>query len=87
MVVDCESGPVRLGLAAGLALALGAEYLDLGGLSAGGPALQARARARPAAGLSAELLAGSVRGWRAGQDEGRWPECRREYRRPSPTTG
>jgi magnesium chelatase subunit D len=46
VVVDCESGPVRLGLAAGLAQALGAEYLTLGG-------------------LSAESLAGSVRGRRA----------------------
>jgi magnesium chelatase subunit D len=34
VVVDCESGPVRLGLAAGLAQALGAEYLTLDGLSA-----------------------------------------------------
>ena len=56
VVVDCESGPVRLGLAASLAESLGAEYLSLNGLSAVG---------RP--GLSAEGLAGSVRGWRAGQ--------------------
>jgi len=49
VVVDCESGPVRLGLAARLAQALGAEYLNLGSLSAGGP------------GLSAEKLADSVR--------------------------
>jgi magnesium chelatase subunit D len=54
VVVDCESGPVRLGLAAGLAQALDAEYLNLGGLSASH---------RP--GLSAERLADSVRGWRA----------------------
>jgi magnesium chelatase subunit D len=53
VVVDCESGPVRLGLAAGLAQALGAEYLNLGHLSAGGP------------GLSAENLANSVRDRRA----------------------
>jgi magnesium chelatase subunit D len=53
VVVDCESGPVRLGLAAGLAQALGAEYLKLGSLSAGGP------------GLSAEKLADSVRDRRA----------------------
>jgi magnesium chelatase subunit D len=65
VVIDCESGPVRLGLAAGLALALGAEYLDLGGLAAGAPGPRGAA-AGPA--LSAELLAGSVRGWRAGQD-------------------
>jgi magnesium chelatase subunit D len=53
VVVDCESGPVRLGLAVGLAQALGAEYLNLGRLSAGGP------------GLSAEKLADSVRDRRA----------------------
>jgi len=38
VVVDCESGPVRLGLAAALAATLGAQHLtldDLGGLSAG----------------------------------------------------
>jgi magnesium chelatase subunit D len=38
VVVDCESGPVRLGLAAALAGNLGAQHLtldDLGGLSAG----------------------------------------------------
>jgi magnesium chelatase subunit D len=35
VVVDCESGPVRLGLAAVLARVLGAEYLSLDGLSAG----------------------------------------------------
>jgi magnesium chelatase subunit D len=34
VVVDCESGPVRLGLAADLAQALGAEYLNLDSLSA-----------------------------------------------------
>jgi magnesium chelatase subunit D len=34
VVVDCESGPVRLGLAVGLAQALGAEYLTLARLSA-----------------------------------------------------
>ena len=34
VVVDCESGPVRLGLAVGLAQTLDAEYLPLGGLSA-----------------------------------------------------
>ncbi len=33
VVVDCESGPVRLGLAGTLAEALGAEYLSLGDLS------------------------------------------------------
>jgi magnesium chelatase subunit D len=60
VVVDCESGPVRLGLAAGLAQALGAEYLSLGSLSAGGASA-----ARAGDGLSAEKLADSVRGWQA----------------------
>ena len=88
VVVDCESGPVRLGLAAGLAHALGAEYLSLGSLSASAPAA-AGARGEP--GLSAERLADSVRGWQASRvtaTAGRWPErCRREYRRPYRTTG
>jgi magnesium chelatase subunit D len=68
VVVDCESGPVRLGLAAGLAQALGAEYLTLNGLSAGGQDAagvpEAAGGSRGAA-LSAERLADSVRGWRA----------------------
>jgi magnesium chelatase subunit D len=38
VVVDCESGPVRLGLAAALARALGADCVDVAGLSAAGPA-------------------------------------------------
>jgi len=63
VVIDCESGPVLLGLAAGLAQALGAEYLNLGSLSAGG----SPAPGRPGPGLSAEKLADSVRGWRAGR--------------------
>jgi len=62
VVVDCESGPVRLGLAAGLAQALGAEYLNLSSLSAGGAAA-----ARAGDGLSADKLADSVRGWQAVQ--------------------
>jgi len=62
VVVDCESGPVRLGLAARLAQALGAEYLSLGSLSASAPGVPG-AGGRP--GLSAERLADSVRGWRA----------------------
>ncbi len=67
VVVDCESGPVRLGLAAGLAQALGAEYLDLGRLSGAGSAPDAPGTGgRP--GLSAEMLTDSVRGWRAGQE-------------------
>jgi magnesium chelatase subunit D len=35
VVVDCESGPVRLGLAVALARALGAEHMSLTSLSAG----------------------------------------------------
>jgi magnesium chelatase subunit D len=35
VVVDCENGPVRLGLAAQLAVALGGPCLDLGELAAG----------------------------------------------------
>ena len=73
VVVDCESGPVRLGLAASLARVLGAEYLDLARLSAGAtaPDQYRPGQLRPGAprpGLSAEQLADSVRGWRAGQD-------------------
>ena len=65
MVVDCESGPVRLGLAASLAQALGAEYLHLGSLSAGDPRDPGVSGAAGDPGLSAEKLADSVRGWRA----------------------
>jgi magnesium chelatase subunit D len=46
VVIDCESGPVRLGLAATLAARLGAQYLslhDLGDLSAGALADSVRA--------------------------------------------
>jgi magnesium chelatase subunit D len=35
VVVDCESGPVRLGLAARLATALNADLMPLGHLEAG----------------------------------------------------
>ncbi|NLG45768.1 VWA domain-containing protein [Gordonia sp. (in: high G+C Gram-positive bacteria)] len=35
VVIDCESGPLRLGLAAELARHLGAEYLEVGDVSAG----------------------------------------------------
>jgi magnesium chelatase subunit D len=63
VVVDCESGPVRLGLAAGLAQALGAEYLSLGSLSAG----DSPPAGRPGTGLSPEMLADSVRSRRAGR--------------------
>ncbi|WP_300606620.1 VWA domain-containing protein, partial [Trebonia sp.] len=62
VVIDCESGPVRLGLAAVLAQALGAEYLGLTSLSAG----DSPSAGRPGAGLSAEKLADSVRDRRAG---------------------
>ena len=48
VMVDCESGPVRLGLAAALAQALGAEYLSLDDLGD----------------LSVSTLAGSVRAYR-----------------------
>jgi magnesium chelatase subunit D len=46
VVVDCESGPVRLGLAARLATALDAEYLRLEQLST--QALRAVATGRAA---------------------------------------
>ena len=65
VVVDCESGPVRLGLAAGLAHALGAEYLSLG------EPVRRSARPRRARAVSRacprSALADSVRGWRSGQ--------------------
>jgi magnesium chelatase subunit D len=67
VVVDCESGPVRLGLAAGLAALLGAEYLNLGALAAAGAAATSAAVRQTPGGLSAELLAGSVRAYRGGQ--------------------
>jgi magnesium chelatase subunit D len=50
VVVDCESGPVRLGLAGRLATALHAEYLRLDQLSADG--LRAVAVHRRSAGLA-----------------------------------
>jgi magnesium chelatase subunit D len=65
VVVDCESGPVRLGLGAGLAQALGAQYLNLDRLSAGGPGASGASGPAGRPGLSAERLADSVRGWRA----------------------
>jgi len=43
VVVDCESGPVRLGLAASLARALDADCVDVAGLSLGGLADSVRA--------------------------------------------
>jgi magnesium chelatase subunit D len=51
VVVDCESGPVRLGLAAVLARTLGADCVDVAGLSAAGT-------------VSAGGLADSVRAYR-----------------------
>jgi len=65
VVVDCETGPVRLGLAVGLAQTLGAEYVQLGSLSGAGSATPSAAPGQP--GLSAELLAESVRDRRAGR--------------------
>jgi magnesium chelatase subunit D len=62
VVVDCETGPIRLGLAAELAHTLGADCLDLNSLSAGaGAAGHARG---PAGELSADVLADSVRAYR-----------------------
>jgi magnesium chelatase subunit D len=58
VVVDCEAGPVRLGLAGVLAQALGAEYLHLGDLG----------------GLSDGALAGSVRAYREAQRQALRPE-------------
>jgi magnesium chelatase subunit D len=43
VVVDCETGPLRLGLAGGLATALGGRLLDLGDLAAGPLATSVRA--------------------------------------------
>ena len=51
VVVDCESGPVRLGLAVSLARELGADCVDMAGLSAVGT-------------LSASALTDSVRAYR-----------------------
>ena len=51
VVVDCESGPVRLGLAVSLARELGADCVDMAGLSAVGT-------------LSATALTDSVRAYR-----------------------
>lgn len=48
IVVDCESGPVRLGLAARLAEALGGEHVPMSQLAAGA--------------LTSESLSGAVRG-------------------------
>jgi magnesium chelatase subunit D len=63
VVVDCESGPVRLGLAAVLAHALGADCVDVAVLSVGGP-VGASAGRRPGGELSAGGLADSVRAYR-----------------------
>jgi magnesium chelatase subunit D len=43
VVVDCEAGPVRLGLAAALAARLGAALVSLADLPAGGPGVPALA--------------------------------------------
>jgi magnesium chelatase subunit D len=47
VVVDCESGFVRLGLAGRLATALGARLVPLDALRAGGPGDPGRPPARP----------------------------------------
>jgi magnesium chelatase subunit D len=66
VVVDCESGPVRLGLAVGLARALGADCVDVAGLSAGGAVPGVRSAGRRPGGpeQSAGDLADSVRAYR-----------------------
>ena len=67
VVVDCEAGPVRLGLAAVLAHALGADCVDVAGLSAAGRHASAGAPSasrRPGGELSAGGLADSVRAYR-----------------------
>jgi magnesium chelatase subunit D len=48
VVVDCEAGPVRLGLAATLAQTLGGECVNLGDLSAGALADEVRAHRQAA---------------------------------------
>jgi hypothetical protein len=53
-----------LGLAVGLAQALGAEYLSLTSLSAG----DSPASHRSAGGLTAEMLADSVRAYRTARE-------------------
>ncbi len=65
VVVDCESGPVRLGLAVGLARALGADCVDVAGLSAAGAVPGGRlSNGRHGGELSAGGLADSVRAYR-----------------------
>jgi magnesium chelatase subunit D len=64
VVVDCESGPVRLGLAAVLARALGADCVDVAGLSAGALPAGGPSGRRPGGELSAGGLADSVRAYR-----------------------
>jgi magnesium chelatase subunit D len=64
VVVDCESGPVRLGLAAVLARVLGADCVDVAGLSAGALPAGGTSSRRPGGELSAGGLADSVRAYR-----------------------
>lgn len=65
VVIDCESGPVRLGLAVGLAQALSADCVNVDSLSANGrPAGGRSASRRPGGELSAGSLADSVRAYR-----------------------
>jgi magnesium chelatase subunit D len=62
VVVDCESGPVRLGLAAGLAEALGGMLLRLEELAAGPLADSVRAIGGIAGGLPGAGITGGVTG-------------------------
>jgi magnesium chelatase subunit D len=70
VVIDCESGPVRLGLATSLAGALGADCVTVASLSAdgqpanGGSASRRQADRGPGGDLSAGVLADSVRAYR-----------------------
>ncbi|MFI5891318.1 VWA domain-containing protein [Actinoplanes sp. NPDC051513] len=69
VVVDCESGPVRLGLARRLATALDADLMPLDRLeAAAGPA--ARPASGPAAGSGSGPAAGSGSGPAAGSGSG-----------------
>jgi magnesium chelatase subunit D len=72
VVVDCESGAVRLGLAAALAARLGAALVSLADLPAGGPGVPALAGvvrdARTMAGRDARTMAGRDARTTAGRD-------------------
>jgi magnesium chelatase subunit D len=68
VVVDCESGPVRLGLAASLAGTLGAALIRLDEVPAAG---RGRSSAAGVTAGRAPGLAGAVRAARAGSARGR----------------